>query len=63
MFKNRKKFKVVGSYIHIDRTNGNNEVTKLRGKIGTVLKETEDRILGDIDGKEYNIPKKVIEYI
>lgn len=63
MFKNKKRFKVVGSYIHIDRTNGNNEITKLRGNEGTVLKETEDRILGEINGKEYNIPKKVIEYI
>ena len=60
---NKKKFKVVGIYLHIDRKDDKNEVTKLRGKEGLVIKETKDRIIGKIDGKEYNLPKKVIEYI
>lgn len=63
MFKNKKKFKVISIYIHIDKTNTNNKVTKLSGKEGFVIKETQDRILGEIDGKEYSLPKKVIEYI
>lgn len=61
MFKKKKKFKVVGVYIHINRTNGKNEITKLRGKEGIVLNETKDRILGEIDGKEYSLPKDIIE--
>ena len=62
MIKN-KKFKVIGSYIHVNRKNGKNEITKLRGKEGIVIKETEERIIGKIDGKEYSLPKKVIEII
>ena len=62
MFKKGRKFKVVGIYIYVDTTNSN-KVTKLRGKEGIVLKETKDRILGEIEGKEYSIPKKIVKFI
>lgn len=55
-----KKIKVVGVYI-IKPKEGS--AFSLRGKEGKLLAKKGDRVLVEIENKEYSLPKTVIEYI
>lgn len=55
-----KKIKVVGVYIVKPKEE---KAFSLRGKEGKLLAEKGDRVLVEIENKEYSLPKSVVEYI
>lgn len=60
----RKQVEITGIYINVERVPGkDNKVTQLRGKTGEVVAEAVDRVLVNIEGKEYSLPRDVITYI
>lgn len=60
----RKQVEVTGIYINVERVPGkDNKVTQLRGKTGEVVAEAVDRVLVNIEGKEYSLPRDVVTYI
>lgn len=60
----RKQVEITGIYINVERVPGkDNKVTQLRGKTGEVVAEAVDRVLVNIEGKEYSLPRDVVTYI
>lgn len=54
--------KVIGYYLFVVKSKNGNKTKQLHGLEGVVKRKKDNRVDIIIDGEEYNIPEKLIEY-